>query len=303
MSQGESGQGKRFKAGIVGAGHIAEFHIQALKRIPFVDIVGVVDLDRSKAEALAGKFGLTTAASVAELRAAGANVIHVLTPPHTHAAVATEALRSGAHVFVEKPLATDPEDCVRLRDLGRAQGLEVGVSHSLLYDPQIRSALEAVRKGAIGDIVGVDILRSSMYPPYAGRAAPAAVPHGRLSLPRPRHPRPLRARGLSRSHREGRRHLARRLRRSEPRLQRLARAGALRPRARADPALLGDEAPAAPDHHPGLEGRGAPRSVPDVPGLAPAGAAAEAGRADRQRAHRFDSAARRRAPQRGGVCP
>jgi predicted dehydrogenase/nucleoside-diphosphate-sugar epimerase len=170
--EGQDGQGKRFKAGLVGAGHIAEFHLHALKRIPFVDIVGIFDLDRSKAEALAGRFGIPVVGSLAELRAAGANVIHVLTPPHTHAAVATEALRAGCHVFVEKPLATDAEDCVRLRDLGRAQGLEIGVSHSLLYDPQIRSALEAVRKGAIGDIVGVDILRSSMYPPYAGGPLP-----------------------------------------------------------------------------------------------------------------------------------
>jgi predicted dehydrogenase len=168
-----NGQGAtRFKAGIVGAGHIAEFHIQALKRIPFVEIVGVADLDRAKAETLAGRFGLTAVASLADLVAAGANVIHVLTPPATHAAVATEALRAGAHVLVEKPLATDADDCTKLRDLGRELGLQVGVSHSLLFDPQIRSALEAARRGALGDVVAVDILRGSVYPPYAGGPLP-----------------------------------------------------------------------------------------------------------------------------------
>jgi predicted dehydrogenase/nucleoside-diphosphate-sugar epimerase len=162
----------RFRVGLVGAGHISEFHVQALQRIPFVEIVGVHDLDAAKAEALAARFNLRVLGSLAELRAAGANVIHVLTPPHTHAAVATEALRAGCHVFVEKPLATDPEACARLRDLGRAQGLEVGVSHSLLYDPQIKSALESVRAGALGELVSVDILRSSIYPPYAGGPLP-----------------------------------------------------------------------------------------------------------------------------------
>jgi 2-alkyl-3-oxoalkanoate reductase len=162
----------RFKAGLVGAGHIAEFHLQALKRIPYVDIVGVCDLDRAKAEALAAKFETKAMASLAELRAAGANVIHVVTPPHTHAAVATEALRAGCHVFVEKPLATDAEDCVKLRDLARASKLEIGVCHSLLYDPQVRSALQAVRAGKLGDVVAVDILRGSIYPPFAGGAPP-----------------------------------------------------------------------------------------------------------------------------------
>ena len=162
----------RLRAGIVGAGHIAEFHIQALKRIPFVDIVGITDLDRAKADALAGRFDLKVFGSLAELLKAGANVIHVLTPPATHAPVATEALRGGAHVLVEKPLATDVDDCIKLRDLGRELGLQVGVSHSLLFDPQIASALEAVKRGALGEVVAIDILRGSIYPPYAGGPLP-----------------------------------------------------------------------------------------------------------------------------------
>jgi predicted dehydrogenase/nucleoside-diphosphate-sugar epimerase len=172
VSKRDSTTSIRFRVGLVGAGHISEFHVQALRRIPFVRIVGVVDLDHAKAEALGKKFDIPVRASLAELRAAGADVIHVLTPPHTHAAVATLALNAGCHVFVEKPLATDVEDCVALRDLARTKGLQVGVSHSLLYDPQIRKALAAVRRGDIGEVIGVDILRSSMYPPYAGGPLP-----------------------------------------------------------------------------------------------------------------------------------
>ena len=148
MSQGDKRSGKAVQGGMVGAGHIAEFHIQALKRIPFVEIVGRASTSiarrRRRWPASSSCQSPTRWRSCAP---PAPNVIHVLTPPHTHAAVATEALRAGCHVFVEKPLATDAEDCVRLRDLARAQGLEVGVSHSLLYDPQIRSALEAVRSG------------------------------------------------------------------------------------------------------------------------------------------------------------
>ena len=169
MSENSS---KRFKAGLVGAGHIAEFHLQALQRIPDVEIVGIFDLDRSKAEALAERFKIPVADSPAALRAAGAQVIHVVTPPHTHAAVASEALRAGCHVFVEKPLATDADECVKLRDLARAQGREVCVCHSLLWDPQVKSALESVRAGKLGDVVAVDILRGSLYPPVAGAGVP-----------------------------------------------------------------------------------------------------------------------------------
>ena len=113
MSQKNGSNGTsqiRFRAGLVGAGHISEFHVAALRRIPYVEIVGVHDLDRSKAEALGTRFNIPVAESLAALRAMGANVIHVLTPPHTHAAVATEALLAGCHAFVEKPLATEAGD-------------------------------------------------------------------------------------------------------------------------------------------------------------------------------------------------
>jgi len=75
-------------------------------------------------------------------------------------------------VLVEKPLATDAEEGSRLVALAKERGLQLGVSHSLLYDPQIQSALAAVRSGKLGELVGVDILRSSMYPPYSGGPLP-----------------------------------------------------------------------------------------------------------------------------------
>ncbi len=52
MSQTNGKSEIRFRAGLVGAGHISEFHVAALRRIPYVEIVGVHDLDRSKADAL-----------------------------------------------------------------------------------------------------------------------------------------------------------------------------------------------------------------------------------------------------------
>ena len=161
-----------FRAGLVGAGHIAEFHLAAIRRLPGVTVVGVHDKDPARAEAFASRFGLPTFASLAALVEAGANVIHVLTPPDAHAELATAALQAGAHVLVEKPLATDPEDAERVAALARERRLEVGVCHSLLFDPQVRAARELVASGRLGDVVAVDILRSSLYPPFPGGELP-----------------------------------------------------------------------------------------------------------------------------------
>lgn len=160
-----------FKAGLVGAGNISQFHIAALRRIP-IEIVGIYDLNAAQAAATAAKFGIKAYPSMNALVEAGANVIHVLTPPATHAKVALEALDLGCHVLVEKPLAEEVADCERIAAVASERGLQVCVNHSLLYDPQIVRALEAVRSGKLGKVVSVDILRSSVYPPYEGGALP-----------------------------------------------------------------------------------------------------------------------------------
>jgi len=162
----------RFRAGMVGAGNICEFHVAAVQALPDVELVGVTDLDASRAERAAAEWGTTAYASTQALVEAGANVIHVLTPPHTHAAVALEALELGCHVLVEKPLADSPEDARRIGEVARAKGLVATVDHSLLYDPQVMIALDRVRAGALGDIVAVDIFQSSEYPPYEGGPLP-----------------------------------------------------------------------------------------------------------------------------------
>ena len=75
----------RFRAGMVGAGNTCEFHVAAVKKLaPDVELVGIADLDAARAKANAEKWGTTAYADLDALIAAGANVIHVLTPPAVH---------------------------------------------------------------------------------------------------------------------------------------------------------------------------------------------------------------------------
>jgi predicted dehydrogenase/nucleoside-diphosphate-sugar epimerase len=164
--------GKNYRVGLVGAGYVSEFHIKALKRLPNVRLVGITDLDAARAKATAQSFGIAAFPSLKVMAAEGLDVVHVLTPPSIHVTVALEALSLGCHVLVEKPLATSVEDCDRLIAESQARGLRVCVNHSLLGDPFVKRALALVRAGAIGDVLTVDYLRSSNYPPYRGGPLP-----------------------------------------------------------------------------------------------------------------------------------
>ena len=161
------------RVGLVGAGYISEFHARAIQRVSNARIVGIADVVHSRAAALAARFGIPKVFPTMEaMMDEGVDVIHILTPPRTHAQLAIAGLKSGCHVLVEKPLAINAEEVDRIAAAASAAQKSVCVNHSLLYDRFVSKALNIVRSGAIGEPLTFDYFRSSEYPPYSGGPLP-----------------------------------------------------------------------------------------------------------------------------------
>lgn len=161
-----------YRAGLVGSGGLCELHVAAVKALSGVQLVGMTDLDAEQATTTAETWGTQAFADLDALVAAGANVIHVVAPSSSHAAVTRAALERGCHVLVETPLTEDADEARALQTLADEQGLTISVNHSLRHDPQVTRALGLVRAGKLGDIVSVDILCGAEYPPYEGGRLP-----------------------------------------------------------------------------------------------------------------------------------
>lgn len=173
------GSQDKLRVGIVGAGYVARYHLAALRRLDFVELVGICDPDTAAARALAAAFGIGfVGSSLEELGTCQPQAIHVLTPPASHCALSLQALDMGCHVFVEKPMAESTAECDAMIERARAKGLVLSVDHSDLFDPVVLQARELVRSGACGEVMAVDVLRSSDYPAYAGGPLPAMVKQG-----------------------------------------------------------------------------------------------------------------------------
>ncbi|MFN8614930.1 MAG: Gfo/Idh/MocA family oxidoreductase [Vampirovibrionales bacterium] len=78
--------------------------------------------------------------------------IVIATPSHTHAALASQALAAGKHVYVEKPLATTTADVEALMAQAQAAELTLMVGHLLLYHPAVHRLKTLVAEGVLGDI-------------------------------------------------------------------------------------------------------------------------------------------------------
>ena len=173
-----SAAASKLRVAVIGAGYVASHHLAALAELDFVEIIAICDTNADAAQVLAKRYGGQALKDAGALAALHPDIVHVLTPPASHARLAMLALEMGAHVLVEKPMADSVAECEAMIAKARECGRLLGVNHSDLLDPVVQQAVQAVRNGRIGDVVSVDVIRNSEYPPYAGGPVPASVTQG-----------------------------------------------------------------------------------------------------------------------------
>lgn len=163
---------REFHTGLVGVDPICELHVQAMKQLLEIELIGIVDFDRKRAQAKAEPWGTIALDSFEQIVDAGANVVHILTPLPSRAKLALAALAKGCHVLIEAPIAETEADVLAIQKLAAAKDLTVAAAHTLLFDPQIIRALARVKAGAIGEVVAVEIHHTAHYPAYEGGGLP-----------------------------------------------------------------------------------------------------------------------------------
>ena len=145
------------RAALIGCGKIAFWHRSALVRAG-VDLVATVDRDPQRAALTAAPVpGCRPFTDVAEmLREARPDVVHVLTPPSTHAALAIQAAQAGVHALVEKPVAYSVDEADAMLAAAAEHGTHLIAVHNYLFKPSVLKARRLVAEGAVGDVVHVE---------------------------------------------------------------------------------------------------------------------------------------------------
>jgi predicted dehydrogenase len=157
------------RVGIIGAGTIARFHAQALKKLPGVSLEAVCDRDQTRATTLQQAFGIPYLfTSVAEMsQGVVLDVVHVLVPPPAHANTTVNCLHNGWHALVEKPFATTPEECRTIEDAAVRAGRFVGVNHNLTFLPSFLRLMSDIQSRRLGRIENVHVCFNMPMPQLA----------------------------------------------------------------------------------------------------------------------------------------
>ncbi|MDO9541093.1 MAG: Gfo/Idh/MocA family oxidoreductase [Kiritimatiellia bacterium] len=153
---------QKIRYGIIGLGFFGEKHAEVLKNIPAVELTAVCTRrgDRLKEVAAMFKVPKTYRDYRELLKDKEIDAVSIVTHINDHRDIAVAALKSGKHVFLEKPMAATPQDCDSIITAADgAKGIFM-VGHICRFDPRVALAKEAVDAGRIGKIVSMHAARN-----------------------------------------------------------------------------------------------------------------------------------------------
>ncbi len=128
---------------IIGLGNMGQSHALAYHADPHSQVIGLVN--RSPRDLPCGLQDYPTIPTVSEGLAMRPDIVVIATYSDSHADLAIRAMKSGAHVFVEKPLATTVEDAARVVDVARQTGRKLVVGYILRHHPSWQRLIAEAR--------------------------------------------------------------------------------------------------------------------------------------------------------------
>jgi len=136
---------KKLRVGVIGVGYLGKFHTQKYAGMDEVDLVGVVDTNKVKAETIAAKYNTNAYPDYRGLFGK-VDAVSIVVPTPFHFAVARDFLENGVDVLVEKPMTTTLEEADELIRFSESRGLIIQVGHLERFNPAVIALQDIVQK-------------------------------------------------------------------------------------------------------------------------------------------------------------
>jgi predicted dehydrogenase len=147
----------RLRVAVIGVGHLGQIHARLLSQVEAAELVGIVDPSEAARSRIAAELKVPAFADHQELLGRIDAAI-VAAPSRLHHAVASDLLRHGVHVFVEKPLTLNIGDADELVAEAQSRQLVLQVGHVERFNPAFLAAAPHLT-----DPKYIDANRSSMF--------------------------------------------------------------------------------------------------------------------------------------------
>lgn len=166
----------KIKVGLFGAGDIADLHASGIKNCSSAQLVGLFDIDNQKAQQKSDNYNcLSYDSAESMLKDPLIDAIFVLTPLEEHFNCAINALNSGKHVLLEKPVSSSVDEIQQIREAADKAGKLCVPVHNYLYEDSILRTKELIDSGKLGDVVTIYILYNIHHPETVAQRYPGVI--------------------------------------------------------------------------------------------------------------------------------
>ncbi|MCC5812370.1 MAG: Gfo/Idh/MocA family oxidoreductase [Ectothiorhodospiraceae bacterium] len=157
---------KALRTAVVGTGYLGRFHAQKYAALPDSELVAVVDTDVDRAKAVADELGCRAMSDYREL-AGLVDAASIVVPTQLHHRLASDLLRQGIHVLVEKPMTVTLDEADELIRLAHANDLRLQVGHLERFNPAVQAM--------VGMVATPMFIESHRLAPFNPRGADVSV--------------------------------------------------------------------------------------------------------------------------------
>jgi UDP-N-acetyl-2-amino-2-deoxyglucuronate dehydrogenase len=141
---------RKLRTGLIGCGKVGHLHAAALRSLEESEFVAVCGRTVEKVQTFAKQYGVAAYTDVGEMIAKSkVEMVCICTPHPEHATPTVAAARAGAHVLVEKPLASSLADCDAMLAAARTSGVMLGTVYQRRFYPPCQRIHQAIAAGKL----------------------------------------------------------------------------------------------------------------------------------------------------------
>lgn len=153
------------RIGMLSFAHVhADGYVANLRHAPGVNLVGFHDDDPARARLVAEQHDLRSYDTAEALLDDGLDGVIVCSENATRRPYVEAAARAGVHVLCEKPIATNLEDAVAMRDACDVAGVRFMTAFPMRFDASLRATKDALERGDLGALQAVNGVNHSEMP-------------------------------------------------------------------------------------------------------------------------------------------
>jgi len=138
---------QNLKMGVIGVGYLGKFHAEKYARMEHVDLVGVVDVDPSKAREISDKLDTQPYFDYQEI-IDKVDAVSIAAPTPDHFKISRDFLAHGVDVLIEKPITVTLQEADELIKTAEARGLIIQVGHLERFNPAVVALKDIIKKPA-----------------------------------------------------------------------------------------------------------------------------------------------------------